>query len=267
MLEFFHRIQSKTEFKTWYTPFWCQAPLEPEFANNDVHVWRLNLNEVELDRNCLKNYLSDDEKMKAHSYRFDKDRDKYIIRRGILRKILSLYLSLEPTQINFNYSLQGKPTLSNDFGNLKLHFNVSNSEDLILYAVTQDRKLGIDIERIHPKFMDEQFISYAFSARELSFLQILPPFLKQRAFFMGWTRKEAFVKAIGKGLNIDPKRIELARDLYEKKVILNKSKDVNISPSWSFKDLNINSGYAGSIVVEGDGWNLKYFEWGDGSCF
>ena len=105
--------------------------------------------------------------------------------------------------------------------------------------------------------MDERFISYVFSQKELSIIQSQPSDLKMIALFQSWTRKEAFVKALGQGLSYDLKRIDVSAALGEKSIISNRNSDADDSYCWSLRDIELGPGYAGSIVLEGYNWALK----------
>ena len=234
--------------KSRYSPSWCSAPSELNLTRDEVHVWCANLKDLELDIDYLRLYLSKDENAKADSFHFYNDKKNYIGRHAILRKILGRYLSIEPNKLNFSYSSHGKPSLSNYFNGDKIHFNLSHSKGLVLYAMARGREVGIDVERITPGIMDKQFVSYVFSQKELYGIQSLPPNLRMITLFQRWTRKEAFAKALGQGLSYDLKRIDATRALGNKSVISNQNSDAHDNCSWSLRDIELGSGYALSLI-------------------
>jgi 4'-phosphopantetheinyl transferase len=119
--------------------------------------------------------------------------------RGFLRMILSRYIGVRPTRLQFCYGPQGKPALAGSDGMGGLRFNVSHSHGLALYAVTRSREIGVDLEAIRLDLDVERIAERCFSSRERSVLAALPAHLRAQAFFACWTRKEAFVKAKGSG--------------------------------------------------------------------
>src|SRR5438477_256189 len=72
----------------------------------------------------------------------------FIIARGVLRILLGRYLDVAPTAVRFRYNPFGKPALAQDSGADALHFNVSHTDGVALYAVARRRRVGLDLERI-----------------------------------------------------------------------------------------------------------------------
>lgn len=139
--------------------------------------------------------LSEDELSRMHQYRFRKDKIRFLIVRGILRKLLGFYMKSNPTDISFSYNEHGKPQLQND-----LCFSVSYSQSLALICFSAKQEVGVDIEKI--QFIQD-FLEIAerfFSKVEYDFLNNAEDDLKLKTFFQLWTQKEAFIKAIGQGL-------------------------------------------------------------------
>ena len=257
MKVFIDNQQERNGSKSCHSPSWGSIPSELHLPTDEIHVWCVRLNVFELDINSQRLNLSKDENAKADSFHFYNDKKNYIGRHAILRKILGRYLSIEPNKLNFSYSSHGKPSLSNYLNGGKIHFNLSHSKGLVLYAMACGREVGIDVERILPGIMDKQFISYVFSQKELYGIHSLPSDLRMIALFQNWTRKEAVVKALGKGLSYDLKQIDVSTALGEKSIISRRNSDTHDSCCWSLRDIEVGSGYAGSIVAEGYNWALK----------
>jgi 4'-phosphopantetheinyl transferase len=119
-----------------------------------------------------------------------------------LRKILGSYLQIAPASIAFAYSEYGKPSVPSAQNPAPLAFNVSHSEDLSVVAVSRFPSLGIDVERIRSDFGGEEVAQSNFAPAEFHELVSLSPDVRPQAFFNCWTRKEAYVKALGAGLQI-----------------------------------------------------------------
>ncbi len=168
----------------------------------EVHVWRIPLEcgDAALDR--LRTFLADDERQRAERFYFEKDRRHFIAGRGALRSLVAGYLNRHPSQVRLAYTNYGKPLLAAEFGSTELRFNLSHSHGLALLAVTRGRDIGVDLEHIRANLDGEQLAERFFSPCEVAVLRSLAPELRREAFFQCWTRKEAYIKANGKGLSL-----------------------------------------------------------------
>jgi len=243
------------------TVCWPPPPSELVLLDNEVHVWRADLETVAARLRSLQDILSPDEQAKADCFHFSKDRECFIAARGLLRVILSRYLGLEPGQLRFSYSGHGKPALTNALGQDILNFNMSHSHQLALYGFTRGRKIGIDLERINTDFACEEIAERFFSPRERAVLRTLSPELKHEAFFNGWTRKEAYIKAMGQGLAFPLHRFEVSLVPGEPAALLNVEGDSAETSRWSLRELEPDSDYAAALAVEGHNWQLKCWQW------
>ena len=166
-------------------------------VDEEVHLWSASMPDLEITLHIFKSILSKDELKRAGSYKFSKDSNRFIIARGILRCLLSRYLSVPPKKVEFIYGQWGKPKLDKKFCSLK--FNLSHSRDYALYAVTKYHEVGIDIEYIDKNFKANDVASNIFSPQEFKKWDKLPYNEKICTFFREWTCKEAYMKAYGKG--------------------------------------------------------------------
>ena len=178
---------------------WQEPPANLALGADEVHVWRASLNQPHLTLQYLNGLLASEERERAARFHFERHRSHFIASRGLLRVILGRYLNLAPERLQFKYSPYGKPFLRDDCGGEWLRFNVSHSGELALYAFSRGRELGIDIEEIRTNIEHQQIASHFFSKQEVDALQALPAHLQEEAFFLCWTRKEAYIKGIGEG--------------------------------------------------------------------
>ncbi|KAF0249532.1 MAG: phosphopantetheine-protein transferase, partial [bacterium] len=176
---------------------WPLPPQEISLSKNYVHVWSILLDQTSETTASLRQILSLEEQSRADKFYFEHDRNRFTVARAILRTILGNYLGHNPSDIKFSYAKNGKPFLEN----IDLQFNVSHSQDLALCAFTYQRELGVDVEYLRLMKDAEQIAKRFFSPRESSLFCSLPPQEQQLAFFRCWTRKEAYIKAIGDGLS------------------------------------------------------------------
>ncbi|NOZ57755.1 MAG: 4'-phosphopantetheinyl transferase superfamily protein [Calditrichaeota bacterium] len=239
---------------------WAEPPSTLDLPPDAVHVWRVLLDVPESVVGIFFRFLSDDERKRAFRFHFDRDRRRFSVARGALRQILGAYLALEPSAIRFGYSDHGKPFLAGPDTGLDLRFNVSHSDDVALVAVTQGREVGIDVEKLRPEFAGLEIAERFFSPAEVDALRSLPLELQSRGFFNCWTRKEAFVKATGKGLSFPLRAFDVTLVPGEAPKLLRVEGD---DPSrWTVLEVVPEPGFAGALVVEGDpvvpqGWQWK----------
>jgi hypothetical protein len=131
-----------------FGPPWRSPPDSLTLGRDEVHVWRASMNCTAAQVEILKHTLSGEELRRAGRYRFQKDREHFIVVRGLLRTILGCYLNTEPRQLRFRYGPHGKPALEMEPGEDTLSFNLSHSNALALFAVSRGRELGIDLEYV-----------------------------------------------------------------------------------------------------------------------
>ena len=243
---------------------WRPAPQFLALPDDEVHVWRINLDVSPEQVQTYHDTLSPDERSTAARFYFEKDRDQYIVARGVLRTILSRYLDIAPDEIQFSYGTYGKPTLTNSLGEEIVNFNVSHSNNLALVGVTRGRQLGIDLEYIQRDFACEEIAKRVFSSQEIATLNDLPGDLKHEAFFNCWTRKEAYIKARGLGLSYPLNQFEVSLIPGEPAQLIGMNGDDLFEASrWSLQELELGSKYAGALAVEGHDWELECWQWTD----
>jgi 4'-phosphopantetheinyl transferase len=207
--------------------------------------------------------LAPDECLRAERFHFERDRRRFIVGRGVLRTILGRYLGLEPNHLQFCYGPRGKPALAgiSTRPNAWLCFNLAHSQNLALYAVTCERELGVDIECIHAIPDAEQIAARYFSAHENAGLRSLPANQKQEAFFNCWTRKEAYIKAIGDGLAQPLAEFDVALAPGEPARLLRIKDNAQAAARWSIQALTPAPGYVAALAVKGHDWQLKCWQW------
>ena len=237
----------------------CKTPKsELLLEKNDIHVWRADLALPIMGFQEVNHTLSNGERMRAERFHFEKDRKRFIIGRGILRTILGCYLSVEPSQVQFCYGKHGKPALADTFGNERIHFNLSHSEGLALYAFTQDHEIGVDIERIRDIPEMDQIVERFFSVNENALFQTLHEVRKKEAFIKCWVRKEAFIKAKGEGLGFGLDKYEVSFVPGEPAALLSLNDDAQEASHWALMQLDPEPGYAAALAVNGHELKVRY---------
>ena len=228
--------------------------------DKDVHIWRVSLRQSPALLQQLRQTLSADEAARAARFHFPHDREAFIVARGILRYLLTGYLNAEPQQLTFGYEQAGKPFLSGGFAN-QIFFNLSHSHNMAFYAISYQPKVGIDVEYIRPITDIEQIAARNFSPNENAQLRSLPQHMLVESFFNCWTRKEAYVKAIGNGISHPLQDFDVSLMPGEPARLLSISGSESEAARWTMSDLEPSAGYAAAVVVEGSGYSILHHEW------
>ena len=144
--------------------------------------------------------LSAVEQQRAGRFAFDRDRRRFVVARAGLRELLAARLGMRPESVELIYGPQGKPALAREFCHGDLRFNLSHSEDVAVYAFARGREIGVDLEGVRVLPDGDDIAARFFSVRENATYRGLDARDKPLGFFQCWTRKEAFIKALGDGL-------------------------------------------------------------------
>lgn len=228
----------------------------PEIANigGSVHVWCASLDCVPAERGDLESLLSPDEKTRANRFHFPRDRNRYVVARGLLRELLGAYLQQAPGSLEFSYAQHGKPYLAGENAASGFSFNLSHSGDIVVYAFAVERNLGIDVEQIRADAAGDAIARRYFSAREIDDLRSLPEGAKLEGFFNCWTRKEAFLKATGMGLQLALDRFVVSLAPGEPAQFLS-----GVESKWQIDSYSPAECYAAAVVYDGVPCTLRYF--------
>jgi 4'-phosphopantetheinyl transferase len=236
----------------WPRFSWSPPSIDFALTAADLHVWQVPLDQpAERVAHC-RAILSADEQARADRFYFDRDRRRYVVARGGLRSIIGRYLDVPPERLAFAYGPQGKPRLSLTADHIPLHFNVAHSHELALYAITRTYEVGIDVEYTKRQVMDiDQLAGRFFSANENAVYRALPATDRRAAFFRCWTRKEAFIKAIGEGLSHPLDRFDVTFTPDRPPAILNIDGASAAATAWSLFHLEPAADYIGAVAVQG----------------
>lgn len=223
---------------------------------DDIHAWTVPLDLPELKIQQLFPTLSEDERERANRFHFSHHRSRFIAARAILRIIVGKYLQIKPQDVEFEYSPKGKPNLGAKYRESKLAFNLSHSHELALYGFSCDRRIGVDTEHIRP-VKDLLSLAKRFFVRsEYEFLNHLPLFEREKAFFQIWTAKEAYLKAIGAGIGGGLEQVEVIINSDGTGTSLKIHETCSTDTQWSVISTTTPSAYVATIVVESTEWKL-----------
>lgn len=187
-------------------------------------------------------------------------RDPLLARRrlvaaGLLRLQLAERLGVEAAEVCFDRLPDGKPVLRGRFAGLA--FNLSHSGDLVVVALA-DRKVGVDVERHDAYLAVDPIVRRFFPAPEAALLLALPPDDRRRLFFRSWCRKEAVLKALGRGLQGELPDLHTSSREFASVPL-----DVPAAPGWRFADVPIPHGFSAAVAAEGTGWSISTRHWPD----
>lgn len=236
---------------------WLEPPIAPSLEAGQVHVWRICLEQQDdlLDR--FRRMLTPEELERSGRFRFERLQRHFVVSRGFLRYVLGRYLAAKPSELRFSYNNYGKPSLA---GEESLQFNMSHSHEVALVAVTRDAAVGVDVEHIRADFASEDIATRFFSRLEVETFNSLPKDQQVAAFFRCWARKEAYIKAIGKGLSQPLDGFDVTLAPSDPAALLRAGEEDALT--WSLSDLDVASDYASALMVEGDPTQISCFQFG-----
>jgi len=211
-----------------------------------VHAWFARLNCDDAFR--FASLLSSDEISRAERFRFAPDRNRFVATRGLLRLLLSRYADCKPELLKFAYTAYGKPWLTVPENSSRISFNVSHSSDLALFGITRERRIGVDVEAISHAIEGEKLAARFFNAAELSAIRSASDSCAE--FYRYWVAKEAYTKAVGRGLSIPLHEFQVDRSA-EKVIVPDGLVEESNAISWSVCELSAPAGYVAALSVEG----------------
>ncbi len=164
-----------------------------------------------------------------------------------------------PELIRFHYGPRGKPFLESPAAG-GLQFNLSNSDELALVGFVLGPEIGVDVEYLKPMPDCEQISERFFSESERKVLRGIPFPVKEEAFFNCWTRKEAYLKAVGEGLAAPLDSFDVTLAPGEPPRMLTLKGDAERAARWFFHHFRPAPDYIGALAIEGGEWDVKTWE-------
>jgi 4'-phosphopantetheinyl transferase len=228
-----------------------------ELAPGTIHVWSVRLDPPAAQVERLGRFLAAEEWARANRFRFEKHRRQYVVGRGALRVLLAAYLDIPPEEVQFQYGPRGKPFLAPPPGTTGLQFNLSNSDELALVGFVLGPEIGVDVEYLRLMEDCEQIAERFFSESERRVLRGIPFPTKQEVFFNCWTRKEAYLKAVGEGLAAPLDSFDVTLAPGDPPRMLTLEGDAGRAARWSLHHLRPADDYIGAVAIEGGTWELE----------
>lgn len=226
---------------------------------NQVVIWIADL--ALQGQSSLRGYLSESEITRAEKFHFEKDRLSYETSRGRLRLLLGNYLDAPPEKIKISTTEFGKPYISELPGGKKLCFNLSHSGGVAVYAFSLNLPVGVDVETLRPIPDLDQLAARFFAEGERKFLQTIEPQSRLKPFLHYWTRKEAYLKAIGLGLSISPEEVDVsALPIPSRKLTTFRPQIKSDQNAWSLMDFYPTSESVAAVVVDASITQIELYQ-------
>jgi 4'-phosphopantetheinyl transferase len=229
-------------------------------STDEVHVWTAGTRAEPSELAGLRGLLATREQAQVDRLKFEAHRRRFIATRAIRRQILSLYTGVAPAELTFEVGERGKPELAGQ-GERGIHFNDSESDGVAVFAVSQGRRVGVDIESVREIPEAERLVESYASPRERGFFgQLFPP-ERQASFLPWWTAKEAYVKALGAGLfqPLDSFSITLTDGRTPR--LLEERHGHGAEAGWYLESLEPAPGYVACVAVEGPPPHVTVRSW------
>jgi 4'-phosphopantetheinyl transferase len=240
---------------------WCETSEVPALGQSEIQVWKFNLASPSIGEVRPQIFLSAEERGQAARFHFAPDQRRFVVRRAVLRRLLAVCLEIKPEAVRISFSSPGKPAVAGQESSNGLRFSCSHSADLGLVAIARGIEIGVDLEQHRPLPAAEDLARTFFSNSEIRELAALPPSLKTTGFFNGWTRKEAFVKAIGLGLSFPLNRFSVTLTPGQPAALLDVAEDSEAVKKWTLAALDVSPDYSAALVFEGKNPRIKFFQW------
>lgn len=237
---------------------WAVPPAQWKLKVNEVHVWVIDLDVLPARKQAMEALLSRDEVDRAQKYRFESDRNRFIVGRGCLRSILASYLvEIKPIQLRFDYGPQGKPGLLPPERQSPIHFSLAHSERLMIVAVAPNGPVGIDLERERHLENVEDLVETYFGSQVAHDFHLIPGQHRLKAFYNLWTRHEACCKASGQGIAEGGNIYGVTFHPGEKA----RTKAQNATPSWTLHELHPAENHLAALATPTSGTKLCCWRW------
>jgi 4'-phosphopantetheinyl transferase len=238
---------------------WCTAPAAPEVGHEEVDLWTLRFDPDAAPPASIVALLDTDERRQARSFLLDADRNRQIRARATLRAILARYLGMAPQGLTFTRGPRGRPRLSPHGHGAPLYFSVSHAADTVLFAVSRIEAVGVDVEAYPPPPDAGHLVTRFFSPAEQTEYRAVPTAQRDFAFLLGWTRKEAVVKATGAGMALpfDAFDVTLSPGLPAR--ITRFPGQPDAATRWTLIDVPVARDRVGALAVRGGVARLRMF--------
>ncbi len=233
---------------------WKTTQNLPELAPGLIHVWRVSTADFQAQNPVLPQLLTEPERQRVARFHFEHHRRAYLVTHAVMRRLLGHYLGLAGNEVVFGFNGCGKPYVDlqqtpTDVGGFQ--FNISESKGTALLAFGLCAEMGVDVEAWRPELEIERLANRFFAPGETRQLMSLPAAWRRSAFFCGWTRKEAYMKARGLGFSLPLASFEVSLHPDEPPALLSTTEAGVTVSDWRMFSLEPGAGFAGALTLPG----------------
>lgn len=212
-----------------------------------VEVWRVSMDIAPRYLESCWRVLPAIEQSAANRFRRDADRHSFVARRAVRRWILGGHLGVEPDKLAFAAGPFGKPAITGP-SSTKIQFSAASTDGLALIALVAEAPIGVDVEVHRPLGEDLERLTRTLAREEQSALDRLPPRTRLSAFYDCWTRKEAILKALGRGLSLGLDRFAVTVDPAQLPAILRFDEDTAAASRWALIPIEVGNGFSATLA-------------------
>jgi 4'-phosphopantetheinyl transferase len=238
---------------------WRSPARRVELRPEEVHVWRIDVGTGAAGDAAAVETLSEAERARAGRFHFAADRDRFVAAHVALRGILASYLEVSPASLEFGEGPHGKPFVDAPAHGRTLRFSLSHSGDLALVAVSREREVGVDVERVRPRDDLDGFAARYFSMHERAALARIADSDRLRAFFEIWTLKEAYLKACGDGLLRELDAFDVTVRDAQARLLAVRDRPGD-EARWALRHLDPGGAFVAALAVDGEQPSLRCWD-------
>lgn len=206
----------------------------------------------EAEREALYGLLSAEERARAARFVFPELGHRFTVAHGRLRQVLAPVVGMDPARIAFRAADHGKPELDGEAAASGVQFNLSHSDNWAVVGWAKGRAIGVDIEAWRPMRDEAALVRRFFSPAENAAYDALPPAQRSEGFFHCWTRKEAYIKAVGRGLSLPLDSFDVSLEPGDGARLLRPSALCEDGRCWSLAAAEGPPGTSIAVVLESD---------------
>ena len=236
-----------------------ERPLPVTLSTGEAHVWAFSLDASPDVRLQCGLWLSRSEKERAERFRFEQDRNHFIVAHGCLRHILSRYCGNAPGALEIVQAVGGKPRLvTGGTQQRAIMFNLAHSHGYGMVAVANGFEIGVDLERIREEVEHLKLAERFFSHSEWDLIRTEEGERQRALFFRHWVGKEAMLKAKGTGLQLPLDRCELVMADNRDTAVVHWHDEPDSDQAWLVRFLPLEPGWVGAVAAEGTNWTVTH---------
>ena len=237
---------------------WSGSPISYVLPENVVHIWKTEFGVSDMCLQRCYTYLNSHEYERAARYHFAEPRTRFVVARATLRYLISRYTDIAPNRVVLIENQWGKPVLASSEAT-NLEFNIAHSHELALFAFCRNKPVGIDIEYVRELPDMQSIVNHYFSETERDIYAHLSDEVKLNAFYRGWTCKEAYIKARGKGLSIPLTAFDVSLDPSEPAGLMMDRIHPGANLEWTLVDLKPAEDYTAALAIRQQSFEISMY--------